>query len=163
VSEPLRIAPVGAPELRRAASRFPRGVALITAPAGLALVVDSFISASLDPPLVAFSSSRTSLTWRRMRRTGRFAVSVLTAQHAMGIRERARPGADRLAGLAVDVVAGGIPAVRDAAAVLVCALECEHPAGDHTLVIGRVEHVRQGADEPPLVFFGGEFGTVAMG
>jgi flavin reductase (DIM6/NTAB) family NADH-FMN oxidoreductase RutF len=157
MSEPLRIAP----DLRRAAGRFPTGVALVTAPGGLALVVDSFISVSLDPPLVAFSASRTSLTWCRMRRTGRFAVNVLAARHTPGIRERARPGGDRLAGLDVEVVAGGLPVLRDAPAALVCALEREHPAGDHTLVVGRVEHVRHGAEEPPLVFFGGEFGTVS--
>jgi 3-hydroxy-9,10-secoandrosta-1,3,5(10)-triene-9,17-dione monooxygenase reductase component len=162
MSAPQPAAPVGAEDLRSAAGRFPTGVALITAPGGLALVVDTFISVSLDPPLIAFSPSRTSLTWRRIRRTGRFAVNVLAAGHASGIRERARPGADRLTGLALDILAGDLPVVRDAPAVLLCELECEHAAGDHTLVVGRVEQVRRGPDEPPLVFFGGEFGTVAM-
>jgi flavin reductase (DIM6/NTAB) family NADH-FMN oxidoreductase RutF len=162
MSAPPSVAPVTAVDLRGAASRFPTGVAMITAPGALALVVDSFVSVSLDPPLVAFSPSRTSLTWCRMRRTGRFAVNVLSARHADGIRERARPGADRLAGLDVALVAGGLPVVRDALAVLLCELECEHAAGDHTLAVGRVEQVRQGPDEPPLVFFGGEFGTVAI-
>ena len=162
MSAPLPVQPVGAVDLRRAASRFPTGVALVTAPGGLALVIDSFISVSLEPPLVAFSPSRTSLTWRRMRTTGRFAVNVLAARHAAGIRERARPGGDRLAGLEVDVGAGGMPVVRDAPAVLLCEIDREHAAGDHTLVVGGVKEVRHGPDEPPLVFFGGEFGTVAM-
>ena len=153
------VAPV---DLRRAASRFPTGVALVTAPDGLALVIDSFISVSLEPPLVAFSPSRTSLTWRTMRARGRIAVSVLGARHAEGIRDRARPGADRLAGLDVDVLAG-VPVVRDALAVLVCTLEGEHAAGDHTLAIGRVRDVRHGADEPPLVFYRGTFGTYSPG
>ena len=67
MSQPLRAAAVAPADLRRAASRFATGVALVTAPGDLALVVDSFISASLDPPLVAFAPSRTSLTWHRMR------------------------------------------------------------------------------------------------
>lgn len=162
MSRPLPVAPVGADDLRSAAGRFPTGVALVTAPGGLALVVDTFLSVSLDPPLVAFSPSRTSLTWRRMRRTGRFAVNVLAARHAVGIRERAQPGADRLAGLDLAFPGGDLPVVRDAPAVLLCWLQCEHPAGDHTLAVGRVEQVLQGPDEPPLVFFGGEFGTIAM-
>jgi flavin reductase (DIM6/NTAB) family NADH-FMN oxidoreductase RutF len=162
MSAPSPAERVAAPELRRAASRFPSGVALVTAPSGLALVIDSFISVSLDPPLVAFSPSRTSLTWRRMRRTARFAVSVLGVHHADGLRDRALPGADRLAGLDVDVLADGIPVVRDALAVIVCTLECEHAAGDHTLAVGRVQQIRHGDDQPPLVFFGGAFGTVAM-
>jgi flavin reductase (DIM6/NTAB) family NADH-FMN oxidoreductase RutF len=160
MSAALPVEPVAADELRRAAARFPTGVALVTAPGGRALVIDSFISVSLEPPLIAFSPSRTSLTWRRMRATGRFGVSVLGARHAEGIRERARPGADRLAGLDVDLVTG-VPVVRDALAVLVCTLEREHAAGDHTVAIGRVRQIRHGRPEPPLVFFEGRFGTVS--
>jgi 3-hydroxy-9,10-secoandrosta-1,3,5(10)-triene-9,17-dione monooxygenase reductase component len=152
-------AAVAPADLRRAASRFATGVALVTAPGGLALVVDSFISASLEPPLVAFSPSRTSLTWRSMRRTGRFGVSILDATHADGIRERARPGADRLAGLDLEVLAG-VPVLRDALAALVCTLEVEHAAGDHSIVLGRVRAIRDGDARPPLVFFDGGFGTL---
>jgi len=159
VSQPLPAAVVAAVDLRRAASRFATGVALVTAPGGLALVIDSFISASLEPPLVAFTASRTSLTWRRMRQTGLFAVNVLDATHAGGIRQRAQPGADRLAGLDVEPLAG-VPVVRDALAALVCVIEAEHPAGDHSIVLGRVLAIRHGEDRPPLVFFGGGFSTI---
>ena len=159
MSLPLRAETVAPVDLRRAASRFATGVALLTAPGGLALVIDSFISASLEPPLVAFAPSRLSVTWCRMRRTGRFGVSVLGAAHAGGIRERARPGADRLAGLDVDLL-DGVPVVRDALAALVCVLEAEHPAGDHSIVLGRVIAIRHGDDLPPLVFFDGGFSTI---
>jgi 3-hydroxy-9,10-secoandrosta-1,3,5(10)-triene-9,17-dione monooxygenase reductase component len=161
VSAPQPARPVDPLDLRRAAARFPTGVALVTAPGGLALVIDSFVSVSLEPALVAFSVSRTSLTWRRMRATGRFGINVLAARHAEGIRERARPGADRLAGLDVDVLANGVPVLRDALAAIVCTLESEHATGDHMLPVGRVHEVRHGRDEPPLVFFGGSFGTVS--
>ncbi len=150
-------------DLRRAAARFPNGVALVTAPGGHALVIDSFVSVSLDPPLVALSVSRASLTWRRIRTTGRFAVNVLGAQHADSIRERAKPGADRLAGLDVEIATNGVPAVRDAPAVLICTLEREYVTGDHTLPIGRVIAVQHGPEQPPLVFCAGDFSTVAPG
>lgn len=159
MSQPLRAVAVTPVDLRRAASRFATGVALVTAPGGLALVIDSFIAASLEPPLVAFAPSRTSLTWHSMRRTGRFGVSVLDAAHAGEIRERARPGADRLAGLDVELL-DGVPVVRDALATLVCELEAEYPAGDHSIVLGRAVAVRHGDDRPPLVFFGGGFTTI---
>ena len=136
MNEPLRATAVAPIELRRAASRFATGVALVTAPGGVALVIDSFISASLEPPLVAFAPSRTSLTWRSMRLTGRFGVSILDAAHARDIRERARPGADRLAGLDIELL-DGVPVVQNALAALVCALEAEHLAGDHSIVLGR--------------------------
>jgi flavin reductase (DIM6/NTAB) family NADH-FMN oxidoreductase RutF len=161
MSTPLAEAPVDPGELRGAAACFPTGVALVTAPGGHALVIDSFVSVSLDPPLVALSVSRSSLTWSRIRATGRFAVNVLGRQHADGIRERAKPGADRLARLDVEVATNGVPVVRDALAVLFCTLEREHVTGDHTLPIGRVTAVRHGPKAPPLVFFGGGFSTVA--
>src|SRR3954452_3336062 len=103
MTQPLRATTIAPEDLRRAAARFATGVALVTAPGGLALVIDSFISASLEPPLVAFTPSRASLTWRAMRRTGRFGVSVLDAAQGRGIRYRARPGSDRLAGLVIEL------------------------------------------------------------
>ena len=163
---PLRVfaqgaKPAVAPDaLRRAASAFPTGVALVTAPGGLGLHVDTFIAASLDPPLVAFSPSRRSLTWRRIRRAPLLGISVLGTQHAAGLRERARPGADSLAGLPVELLDGGVPVLRDAPASLLCALEAEHPAGDHTIAVARVLAIRDG-DGDPLVFHRGAFGTLA--
>src|SRR5205807_2140913 len=69
---------------RDALARFATGVAFITAapdgePAGL--IVNSLTSVSLEPPLVSFCPSRSSLTWSRMRQTKRFAVNVLGRQH----------------------------------------------------------------------------------
>jgi flavin reductase (DIM6/NTAB) family NADH-FMN oxidoreductase RutF len=157
MSVPLPSRGSAAADLRRAASRFPTGVAMVTAAGGDALVVDSFVCVSLEPPLIAFCPSQRSLTWRRMRRRGRFAVNVLASHHAAGLRERARPGADRLAGLEVELSAAGIPALRDALAFLECTLEAEHAAGDHTIAVGRVREIRLGADAPPLVFAGGDF------
>lgn len=159
MSRPLPAAAVAPLDLRRAASRFATGVALITAPGGLALVINSFISASLEPPLVAFTASRTSLTWRRMRQARGLGVNVLDASHAGGIRERALPGADRLAGLDLELLEG-TPVVRDALAAFACTLEAEHPAGDHTIVLCRVHAIRHGDDRPPLVSFGGGFSTI---
>jgi 3-hydroxy-9,10-secoandrosta-1,3,5(10)-triene-9,17-dione monooxygenase reductase component len=160
MSAPPPAEPVAPADLRRAASRFPSGVALVTAPGGLGLVIDSFISVSLAPPLVGFAASQSSLTWRRMRSAGRLAVNVLGARHGDGLRERARPGADRLAGLDAEWLPGDLPVLRDALAVVLCTLEAEHGAGDHTLVVARVDEVRDGEDAPALVFFDGGFGAL---
>jgi 3-hydroxy-9,10-secoandrosta-1,3,5(10)-triene-9,17-dione monooxygenase reductase component len=56
---------------RDALGRFATGVAFVTAapdgqPAGL--IVNSLTSVSLEPPLISFCPSRSSLTWSRMRR-----------------------------------------------------------------------------------------------
>jgi 3-hydroxy-9,10-secoandrosta-1,3,5(10)-triene-9,17-dione monooxygenase reductase component len=146
--------------LRDALGRFATGVAFVTAapggePAGL--IVNSFTSVSLDPPLVSFNPARSSLTWQRMRRAGRFTVNVLARPHEGFARRAARPGADRFEGLDWQPGRGGAPVLADALAALECEIVAEHPAGDHTIVVARVEHLRIRPAAEPLIFFAGEF------
>src|SRR4051794_10046928 len=145
---------------RDAVGRFATGVAFVTAapdgePAGL--IVSSFTSVSLEPPLVSFCPSRRSLTWSRMRRAAHFGVNVL-ARHHEGFATRATPaGADRFAGLGWQRGQSGAPLVGDALASLECEIVAEHPAGDHWIVLAAVRHVRVAAIGEPLLFFGGAF------
>jgi len=157
-----------APDLRSfrdALGMFATGVAFVTAapdgePAGL--IVNSLTSVSLEPPLVSFCPSRNSLTWSRMRRTGRFAVNVLARRHE-GFARRATPaGSDRFAGLDWESGPHGSPLVTDALATLECQIVAEHPAGDHSIVVGRVDHLSAAGIEDPLVFFAGEFGGLQL-
>ena len=145
---------------RDALGMFATGVAFVTAapdgePAGL--IVNSLTSVSLEPPLVSFCPSRSSLTWSRMRRSGRFAVNVLARRHE-GFARRATPaGSDRFAGLDWERGRGDVPLLTDALAVLECEIVAEHPAGDHWIVIGRVERLRTPTSRDPLVFFNAAF------
>ncbi len=147
---------------RDALGRFATGVALVTAapdgePHGL--IVNSLTSVSLQPPLVSFSASRSSLTWSRMRRAGRFGVNVLGRQHERFAIRATPAGADRFAGLDWEPGRGGVPLLTDALASLECEIVAEHPAGDHWIVVGRVDDLRTSRVNEPLVFFAGEFRT----
>ena len=148
---------------RDALARFATGVAFVTAtPAGepAGLIVNSLASVSLEPPLVSFCPARSSLTWRRMRRTGRFGVNVLARQHERFVTRAAPPGTDRFAGLDWSPGEGGVPLVAGALAALECQIVAEHPAGDHTIVVGRVERMQVRAGDDPLVFYAGAFRAV---
>jgi 3-hydroxy-9,10-secoandrosta-1,3,5(10)-triene-9,17-dione monooxygenase reductase component len=145
---------------RDALGRFATGVTLITAPGGDSLVVSAFMSVSLDPPLVAFGAGRSSLTWRRMRRSARLGINVLDSG-VRDVRERARPGADRLAGLEVHVDYDGVPRIAGAVAFLLAEVVDERAAGDHVLVTCEVLDVACDDARRPLVFFGGAFGSFA--
>ena len=139
--------------LRTAFGRFATGVAFVTAEVDgtpLGLIVSSFAAVSLRPPLVSFCPSRESITWRRMRHAGRFAVHVLGAGHGDFARRAAPPGADRFA--EPDVI-------RDALASIECELASEHAAGDHWIVVGRVRRLRVTSDTRPLVYFASRFGS----
>ena len=144
---------------RRALGRFATGVTLITAPGGASLVVNAFMSVSLDPPLVAFSVGHSSLTWRRMRRSARLGINVLDSS-VDDVRDRARPGADRLAGLEVRD-AHGVPRLAQATAFLVADMVDERAVGDHVLVTCAVLEADCDDNRRPLVFFGGALGSFA--
>ena len=148
---------------RDALGRFATGVAFVTAapdgePAGL--IVNSLTSVSLEPPLVSFCPSRSSLTWSRMRRAGRFGVNVLGRQHERFAMRATPAGADRFAGLNWELGPRGVPLLTDALVTLECEILAEHPAGDHWIVVGRVNDVRTSPLKDPLVFFAGAFGTL---
>jgi 3-hydroxy-9,10-secoandrosta-1,3,5(10)-triene-9,17-dione monooxygenase reductase component len=137
--------------LREAFGRFATGVAFVTTEvtgSPLGLIVSSFTAVSLEPPLVSFCPGRDSLTWRRMRQAGHFAVRVLGASHGGFARRAAVPGAERFA-----------EPLPDALAVLECDLEAEYPAGDHSIVLGRVRDLRVSGRSEPLVYFAGGFGA----
>ena len=145
---------------RDALGRFATGVAFITAaPGGKpdGLIVNSLASVSLQPPLVSFCPSRSSLTWSRMRRARRFGVNVLGRRHEAWARGASRPGADRFASLDWARGRGGVPLLADALATLECSIVAEHPAGDHWIVVGRVDELALGQAGEPLVFFAGAF------
>jgi 3-hydroxy-9,10-secoandrosta-1,3,5(10)-triene-9,17-dione monooxygenase reductase component len=153
---------IDARSFRTALGTFATGVAFVTASVAdepVGLIVNSLVSVSLEPPLVSFCASRMSLTWSRMRGAERLGVNILARHHEPFVRRAAPPGADRFAGLAWRLVRG-VPLLTDALSALECAIEAEHRAGDHWIVIARVDAVRTVRARDPLVFFAGAFGGV---
>jgi len=95
-----------------------------------------------------------------MRRAGRFGVNVLGRQHERFATRAIPAGADRFVGLNWGLGRGGVPLLTDALATLECEIVAEHPAGDHWIVVGRVDDVRTSPLKDPLVFFAGAFGAL---
>jgi 3-hydroxy-9,10-secoandrosta-1,3,5(10)-triene-9,17-dione monooxygenase reductase component len=146
---------------RETLGRFATGVALITADVAgtpLGLIANSLASVSLSPPLVSFCPSRDSFTWSRMRRARRFGVNLLGSQHEEFARRAAPAGADRFAGIDWEPTPNGVPRLAHTIAFLDCAIEAEHPAGDHWIVVGRVEDADIDPGGSPLVFWASRFG-----
>jgi flavin reductase (DIM6/NTAB) family NADH-FMN oxidoreductase RutF len=141
--------------------RFATGVAIVTAegqqgPSGL--TTNAVSSLSLDPMLLLVCFDNDSRTLPVVESAGRFAVNVLRA----GDEELARIFASKRIGrekfeAVTHRVAHGVPVLDDALAWLACDLEALHPAGDHTIGIGRVTHVDADDDGEPLLFYRGRF------
>lgn len=141
-------------------AHYPTGVVVVSAvvdgrPEGMA--AGSFLSVSLDPPLVAFCADHGSTTWPRLRTAGGFVVNVLGASQQDVCRTFAQRDVDRFAGQRWTPDAHGHP-VLDASPVWIsCRLEAVHVVGDHDLVVGRVEDLGVRAEQDPLVFLRGGF------
>jgi 3-hydroxy-9,10-secoandrosta-1,3,5(10)-triene-9,17-dione monooxygenase reductase component len=145
---------------RDALGRFATGVALVTAAIDgepIGLIVNSLMSVSLKPPLISFCPARSSITWSRMRRAGHFAVNVLGQDLRDFVARATPPGSDRFTGVPWTPGRGGAPLLTDALASLECVVATEHPAGDHWIVVGRVDDLHISPTRDPLIFFEGGF------
>ena len=146
---------------RDALGMFATGVTIVAAagedgePVGM--TVSSFNSVSLDPPLVLFSVDRGALSLPMLRRAPGYAISVLSAEQAELSRRFAATGAEKWAGLELEIGYGGAPLIPDAIAVFECRPYAVYDGGDHEIFVGEVVAYRSEHTAAPLVFFGGEY------
>lgn len=154
-----RAAEEAARELRRVMGRFATGVTVVTTVEGdtvHGMTANAFMSVSLRPPLVLVSLGRCRMN-EMLPATRCYGISILA--------EDQEHFAAHFAGRAVSPVApafaskGGVPVLEGALAHIVCRVVDAHPAGDHVLWIGQVEHLEQ-RDGDPLLFYTGRFGTL---
>lgn len=151
--------------LRAVLGGYASGVTVVTGldehgPAGF--TCQSFHSVSLDPPLISINVDRASSTYPRIRRTGSFAVNVLSGAQQTLSDQFARSGADRWSGVGWSPTGGGNPALSDSLVWLDCDIWAEHEAGDHLIVLGQV---RQTSPPPaeghdPLLYYRGRYGRL---
>jgi flavin reductase (DIM6/NTAB) family NADH-FMN oxidoreductase RutF len=149
---------------REVIGSFATGVAIVTAdgaegPAGL--TTNAVSSVSLDPLLLLVCFDNASRTLPIVTQAGRFAVNILRRGQEDLARVFASKRVARQKFEAVThTVAHGVPVLDDALASLACDLEALHPAGDHTIGVGRVTHMDADPDGEPLVFFRGRYGRL---
>jgi len=116
-----------------------------------AIVIGSFVSVSLDPPLVGFFIGNSSTTWPTLRLAERITVSVLGVGHEELCMLVSKRSSNMFAGHLWETDEAGTFSVRGAVLVLNGSVESETPAGDHSFVLVRVHELTAG-DTTPLVF-----------
>ena len=144
-------------EFRRTMGRFATGISVVTmlrddAPYGI--TVNSFMSLSLTPPLIAVSIDTSAGAHATLLAAERFGVSVLSAEQSdLSDRFAGRPvahAADPFTSLA------GFPVIAGAIGTLIGRIVRTVDVGDHTLFIAEVETIER-RDGQPLIFFGGQY------
>jgi len=151
-------------QFKDAMSRFTTGVTVVAGmedgrPVGF--TCQSFVSLSIDPPFIAVAPARSSTSWPRIARAGRFCVNVLGDHQEVVGRRFAVSGGDKFQGVDwYPAPVSGAPVIEGSLAWVDCNVELVHEAGDHELIIGKVLDLGLG-DGSPLVFFRSSFATVA--
>lgn len=148
---------------RDALGNHPTGVALITAVGAdgdpIGMVVGTFNSVSLDPPLVSFMPDRGSKTFARLREATSFCVNVLAADQD-GVVGNWR-GSESFASLPWHPAPSGSPILDDSVVWIDCDQSSIVEAGDHYIVLGSVTALEVQRPTSPLLFFQGDFGGFA--
>lgn len=128
---------------RRAMAQTPAGVAVTAVDDGLAahaMTVSSFTSVSLAPPLCLICVKADSPFLPILRHARRFAVHTLTEdQEDVAQLFASRPVEERLRSLSRADAAP--PRLANYLVRLTLSLWREHPAGDHSIVVGEVERI----------------------
>lgn len=129
--------------LRDAFGAFLTGVTVVTAfnedEAPIGFTANSFTSVSLDPPLLLVCLAKRSRNYAALTSAVGFGVNILSESQKDISNTFARPVEDRFS--AVDWKRGphGAPVFADVAAWFDCAKHALVDAGDHVILIGRVE------------------------
>ena len=143
---------------RHALGHFCSGIVIVTAMEGgrpVGLTCQSFLSLSLDPPLVGFSPAKTSLSYPSIRQAGSFCSIMLTEEQGVLCAGFARSNVDKWLGVQWSPGTTGSPMLDGALASIDCLIEAEYDAGDHFFVVGKVIDVVTSEAEPLLFFRGG--------
>ena len=150
-------------QFRSVMSHYPTGVAVVTgrAPDGepLAMVVGTFSSVSLDPPLVSFMPMKTSKTFDRLRECDSLCINIIGGDQQQELMSIAQRWKQKLDGIHWTPSPAGDPVLGNSLAWIDTTIYDLVDAGDHWIVLCQVRDLDVTKSAPPLLFFQGGYGT----
>jgi len=160
----VTVTDVDAAQFRHLCGRFATGVVVVTAlrpdgaPAGM--TANSFTSVSLIPPLVAVNVDRSAEFHGVVTAAPGFVINVLESGQEALSRRFATAASHQFDGVGYQRTDRGRILLGGVIATIECDTETLLPAGDHTIVVGRVVG---GAvhDGRPLLYFRGGYHTLS--
>jgi flavin reductase (DIM6/NTAB) family NADH-FMN oxidoreductase RutF len=152
-------------DFRNALGTFATGVTIVTTTSDdgdpIGLTANSFSSVSLSPPLILFCLDRGSFSFAHFERSSHFAVNVLSAEQQDVSNHFARPSEDKWNDISFSTGKVGCPAFSEALAIFECSTDSIHDAGDHIIIVGKVEHFELKPEGEPLLYYKGRYAKIA--
>lgn len=134
--------------------QLPTGVTAIvaeTADGPVGLVVGTFSSVSLEPPLVSFMVTSGSRSWAAVKAAGRFTANILASDQRRLSQTLSGWSPDKFRSVEFDADHAGV--IRGCLAWADCGLDSEIVAGDHTIVLATPCELTVSRAARPLIFF----------
>ena len=148
---------------RTVMGQVPTCVTVVTAMvdnAPVAMVIGSFVSVSLEPPLAGFFCTTTSSTWQQLKSADVMGVNVLAADQIDVSNACMRAPEERFDGLDWEVV-DGAPKIAGTTAWLTLTPNQVVDAGDHEFALCNVTAMEAAAEpKAPVIFYGGGYRTL---
>ncbi|MFJ9245148.1 flavin reductase family protein [Streptomyces sp. NPDC101776] len=153
MTDPISIA---TRRFREAMASFPSGVTIVTTAdepgQWRGFTATSFCSLSMEPPLILVCLADSAECHPAFTSGEHWLVHVITDEHTELATRFATRGADKSAHPRFALDEHGLPVLDAAAVTLECSTYDIHPAGDHTILLGRVDDARLGEGTPTLYY-----------
>lgn len=168
MSPPMRYSAAGdldvAADFRYIMSLSPTPVTVVTALTETgpeAVVIGSFVSVSIEPPLIGFFVGKATQMWQPMRAAAAYCVNILAADQGPLSNLFVSHDVDRFDRTAWEAAGNGAPTLDDVVAWIECKPYTVADAGDHDLILLEVTGLRQGRESGPLIYHRGRYSGVA--
>lgn len=150
---------------RQVLGQFATGITVIVtrSPQGFhGMTANSFTSVSLEPPMILVCIDQKAQTFQYLSRAAAFSISILEANQKdlSQVFANPQPSSDPFQSIAVQHTQAGIPYLSSGIAHLGCHVEASYPAGDHKIVVARVDEFGASHSREPLIFYGGQYRTL---
>ena len=153
-------------QFRSVLGHFPTGVVVVSGRSSsgelAGMTIGSFVSVSLDPPLVGFFIGSGSPSWKKIAESGKFCASVLSVEQEEWCWRFAKESDARFEGVPHTIGLNGSPRLAGSVAWIECDVEHVTLAGDHDFVLGRVTTLEASESSAgAMTFYRGAIGGTA--
>ena len=147
--------------LRNAFSRFATGVTIVSCDSSdghIGMTVNSFSSISLDPALIMWAPDKRSSRFKYFEKAENFVVHVLNSDQNNLCNEFVK-NKKAFDTFNHSISKEGVPIIDNCLARFHCVKFDMHDAGDHKIIIGKVDNALESTGNA-LSFYSGEFGEI---
>jgi len=149
---------------RQVMGQVPTTVTVVTAMVDdepIAMVIGSFVSVSLDPPLAGFFCTTDSYSWEQLKKADVLGVNVLADDQIAVSNACMRDLGERFDGLDWEVV-DGAPRITGTCAWMTLTEHQISSAGDHEFGLYNITSMEiPDAAKSPVIFYGGGYRNLA--